>query len=343
MDYDLTSVKAPCPVCYADKGLLLYSINSAQSAQHFVLKEKNEDVFFKLKSHIEKLWRGGKCRIIRCENCSFCFADPFIAGDSTFYRLAYQNGGYPTWKWEHQLTYQIIKQMVDTRRLNKFTLLEIGAGEGAFVKKIAPSLTDKKNVMCTEYSDYGLDKIKDYGIDCLSKDIRKLDDSKLKNYFDVVCLFQVLEHMDDIDTLFPQLARLTKNKASIFISVPNPRRIEFDELNGALLDMPPNHIGRWHESCFHHLCQRYSWKLLNHQVEPFNFGMMFRQFLTYRYLRKSQVNKSYENFIIRINNNLLRKLLTSLSVTGDILSSIPTYRKLISNQFGNSLFVHLET
>ena len=159
----------------------------------------------------------------------------------------------------------------------------------------------------------------------------------------MVCLFQVLEHLDDIDNLFAQLARLARKNASIFISVPNPERIEFDELNGALLDMPPNHIGRWHESCFHHLCQRHGWQLLHHQVEPFNFRMMFRQFVTYRYLRQSQVNNSLANSIIRLKNNLLRKLLKVLSVTGDILSSIPTYKELIYNQCGNSLFVHLQT
>ena len=162
MLYDLISVKAVCPVCYSDHGLLLYSITSGQSAQHFILKEKDEEVFFKLQSHIEKLWKGYKCRIIRCENCSFCFADPFIGGDSAFYRLAYQNGAYPTGKWEHELTYETIKEMVDNRQLTDFTLLEIGAGDGAFVRRIAPSLTHKENIICTEYSDYGIAKIKNY-------------------------------------------------------------------------------------------------------------------------------------------------------------------------------------
>ena len=42
---------------------------------------------------------------------------------------------------------------------------------------------------------------------------------------------------------------LSKN-GEILIAVPNEEIIKFNELNGALLDMPPNHIGRWSKKTF---------------------------------------------------------------------------------------------
>jgi SAM-dependent methyltransferase len=265
--YKLTPRRVSCPICFSNRSNLLYSVESGQAAQHFVLKEVNEKRFSDLKSYIEMLWQGGACDVVRCSNCGFCFAVPYIAGDARFYSLAYDRADYPSWKWEYQLTYETLQAMAQRREQKSIMLLEIGAGNGAFIKRVAPALTPKECVLCTEYSDYGKAEISRYGITCLSEDIRSMRTEELESQFDAICMFQVLEHMDGLDDLFGQLTMLARANGSLFVAVPNGRRIEFNELNGALLDMPPNHIGRWNKKCFEVMARRHGWAVIRHQVD----------------------------------------------------------------------------
>lgn len=332
--YKLTPREASCPVCYSKKARLLYLVDSGQAAQHFVLKEVNEQRFTELRSHIKTLWQRGACDVVRCEECGFCFASPYVAGDGRFYALAYGNGkpGYPTWKWEFQLTYDTLQDMMRHGNLRDPNVLELGAGNGAFVKRVAPALTPKENVLCTEYSDYGKREISGYGIACLSEDIRDLGStSRFEGHFDVVCMFQVLEHMDNLDTLFEQLTWLTSKHATLFVAVPNAKRIEFNECNGALLDMPPNHVGRWNQSCFKIMAQRHGWSVVRHEIEK-DAGLMSkaRGFMAWRYLRKSQGHNTIANRIERIHDPYLRQRLKAAAVSLYALGSLPALSALRS-------------
>ena len=142
-----------CPVCCANEAHLLWSVSSKQAAQHFILKEKQSERFLKLVSHIESLWGQDICEVVQCNNCGFCYSNPYVAGDKQFYTLAYERspGGYPTWKWEYQITYETLKMFLKPEA----TLLEIGAGDGAFVKRISNELLPKENIICTDFSEYG--------------------------------------------------------------------------------------------------------------------------------------------------------------------------------------------
>lgn len=225
-NYRAKITKAMCPICYNENGHILWSINSKQAAQHFVLQEKSPERFAKLASHIEHLWRKDTCDVVQCDVCEFVYSNPYVAGDERFYRLAYDRSGYPTWKWEFQQTYDVLRrsQAPNTK------LLEVGAGDGAFVRKIAEDIIPKENILCTEYSEYGRSQIEQFGVECLSEDIRELSNTEIDGSFDIVCMFQVLEHMDRLDVLFKKLSFLTREGGSLFIAVPNQRRIKFNEL-----------------------------------------------------------------------------------------------------------------
>jgi SAM-dependent methyltransferase len=211
--YQLIATQSVCPICYSKTGRILWSVTSAQATQHYVLKEADTQRFLELSAHIRGLWGKDTCDIVQCDDCGFCYSHPYVAGDQQFYTLAYERDHYPGWKWEYQLTYEALK---DKRN---FTLLEIGAGDGAFIKRIVPELTDNDKAVCTEFSDYGKSQIQSYGVKCLPADIRSITAEDLIGAVDVVCMFQVLEHMDRLDELFQHLNGLTKDEANLFISV----------------------------------------------------------------------------------------------------------------------------
>jgi 2-polyprenyl-3-methyl-5-hydroxy-6-metoxy-1,4-benzoquinol methylase len=341
-EYALRPKQSLCPVCSNRNGHVLYSVNSDQAAQHYVLNEVESERHKLLREHIESLWRQSTCDVVRCAECQFCFADPFVSGDARFYELAYQRSGYPRWKWEFERTFEALATLQARGGLRNFRLLEVGAGNGAFIRRIAPELTAKANVLCTEYSDFGRTAITEYGVKCTAQDVRELRAENVGT-FDVICMFQVLEHLDQLDRLFEHLSSLAKGAAHLFIGVPNDQRIEFNELHGSLLDMPPNHVGRWNRAAFEIISRRHNWKLAEHGVQQEDFMPKARQFAIYRYGRRSQSRDSLANRIERVLQKRVRRPLQAAAVVGYSLLGLPHFYALWRNvKIGEAQWVHLQ-
>lgn len=334
--YQYIPKKVRCPVCLTDNARRLWDTTSKQAAQHFVLKEKFPERFSELVSHIENLWGQNTCEVVQCMNCEFSYSNPYVAGDALYYKLLYLRCGYPSWKWEFQQTYNVLIK----RSAADIKLLEIGAGDGAFVKRIAKKILPKKNILCTEFSEYGRQEINKFEIKCLSEDVRNLSDAALEKSMDIICMFQVLEHMDRLEELFKKLFWLIKKDGSLFIAVPNQIRIEFNELNGALLDMPPNHIGRWNKKCFEEIGKRHGFHVEDYKVEEYSFISMAKQFIIYRLLRKSQQSGSFENKILKIKNKYLLRTMQMIGLVVNSIAAIPALAKKNSGA-GDSQWVHL--
>jgi len=329
--------RIPCPVCFSDQAQRLWGTTSGQAAQHFVLREKSLERHLELRLHIESLWGQATCDILRCDTCGFCFSSPYIAGDEQFYSLAYDRCRYPVWKWEFQLTYDALRTVCRP----DMKLLEIGAGHGAFLAKIADTLLPRENLFGTEFSITGRSRLETLGVKCFSQDVRRLSGTDFEQSFDCVCLFQVLEHMDGLDVLFEKLNGLMKNGGSLFIAVPNPRIIEFNESHGALLDMPPAHIGRWNRECFERIGKRHGFQIVDFRTEKPGFMAMAKVYAQYRFLRKSQRNGSFENRIQTIQKPILKKVMQLIGVALTSLFAIPNIARL-NNDLGSSLWVHLK-
>ena len=326
-----------CPVCCHDNAQVLWCVSSKQATQHFVLQEKYPERFLALMAKIESLWGQNTCEVVQCCKCGFCYSNPYIAGDEQFYSLAFVRTGYPEWKWEFQLTYEVLSKcsMFDVK------LLEIGAGDGAFVRRIANNILAPNNILCTEFSEYGRHQIEKIGVRCLSEDVRNMSNPELEGSIDIVCMFQVLEHMDMLDSLFQKLNWLMKKGGSLFIAVPNHRMTEFNELNGALIDMPPNHIGRWNRKCFEELGKQKGFHIQDYKVENFNFISDAKQFIIYRFLQKSQQSGSFENQLLQTKNKYLLKIAQIIGVATNSITAIPAIAKVNSEKIGNSQWIHL--
>lgn len=329
-----------CPICGFTKGKLLYSVTSEDSAQHFVLKEVNSIRHRELADHIASLWGQQTCELVSCGSCAFTFANPYVAGDLTFYTLAYERSGYPKWKWEYQQTADAISEIASRPEQSPLRLLEIGAGDGAFVRKISPEIVAKDNILCLEFSEYGRNRILEYGIECKGDDIRSLP--PLEDRFDVICMFQVLEHMDRLDELFKQLNSLSNGQSHVFISVPNADRIDFNETNGCLLDMPPNHIGRWNILAFERIATTFGWTVAEYQIEPLNMKETLKQQIAYRYLKVSQDSSTLANMIERVSSEKVRQILRTVCAGIYSLARLNSLFNAISDKNrGDSQWVHL--
>lgn len=289
MKYANSRYEQFCPICSNTGNNLLYRVSAREAATHFLITHSiNRSQIEVIENKIATLWRKDSAAVVRCKNCGFVFADPFVAGDQEFYNLLPHStsDGAECWKWEFDKTFNEVQKIASIHP--DLSLLEIGASTGDFIKRIA-AIIPKQNLFCLEHSEIGINSIKRSGIEAHSWDFREMKNKKeFSRKFDVVCLFQVLEHLDQIDDTFKTINYVTKPKGHLFIGVPNEKKIVFNELNDALLDMPPNHIGRYNKKSFEILGQKYGWTIEQSAIEPYSVLEVMKTVMYYRSLKKLQ-------------------------------------------------------
>jgi hypothetical protein len=323
-----------CPICYSRQIELIYSLDSSEATR---LLEQSKDTFRcdKIKSYIETIWGRAMCDVLHCRDCAFTFVDPFIAADAEFYSLLYDRASYPTWKWEHQITFETIQQLAKSNRYNPM-LLEVGAGDGVFVEKIADVLVPKRNIVCTELSHYGISKLNHKGMVCWENDIRDNSMSRYEGVFDMVCMFQVIEHMDRLDVLFQRLSQITSPQAHLFIASPNHNHVDLCERAKVRLDIPPVHIGRWSEKAFEVISERFGWSIVRQEIMPESYKTRAYYFLLRGFLQTTLERK--------LDYLQLRQLRRSAKAIGLVIYSFSQWRTILalrSKTFGLNRWVHL--
>ena len=334
MSYSNSPINSTCPVCGSSKGSVLYTVDSVQVAKHFLYTSNalNDERLKLLSEHIAtKLWKRPKAEVVECTVCKFCYGNPFVSGDYLFYNLMEhgQPGGLnESWDWEFEEAKLAIKKI--TKKNANASLLEVGASTGNFIRKIVGDLIDKENILCLEYSEVGVAEIKKLGIEALSKDVRDLSaEPTLKGKFNIICLFQVFEHLDNYDKLFATFDYLSPKDAHLFIAVPNGERIKFNELNGGLLDLPPNHLGRFNKESFETISKKYNWTIEDLKIQEETYQQIFGGLLYYRSLQKK---------ILSDKEPTKLELLLDYIAINIIKLKILLKRKKI----GDNIFIHLK-
>lgn len=317
MKYDRTQATADCPVCHETDALKLWETTTREAAQHFVLRTRDEGRNALLESHIAELWKGSSCQVLECTTCGFCFAHPFVAGDERFYTLAYDRAlpdSYPKWKWEYERTLAALRPVAQ----NHHSLLEIGAGDGAFLKRMTEIL-DKSRLLSTEFSEYGRSAIHKLGIECLPIDVRKLVSERPAERFDFICLFQVVEHLDDLHSLFHCLQTLLNPSGNLFIAVPGSDHIRENELIGGLLDMPPNHTGRWTKKAFEHIAANHGLQVDCWETGDRTLVGGVSLNLRYYFARRMQMEGTVASKVSAVPNRHVRRVLQGLVLAATAL------------------------
>lgn len=298
--YSYAKTDARCPFCHAVGCKSLYEVTSEAAALHFVAPWRYPQRNQELRSIIERLWGQRTCRVVECDSCSGGFAWPFVGGDAAFYETAnaeQHEGAYPASRWEFAESTRFLSNPAGA------CTLEIGAGDGAFVKQLLQAGVPSSFITALEYSPYGMDVIRSRypGVNVFHGDeLKKLPDGKFTHAF----LFQVLEHLGDVDSQIQNLCRLLKPGGMAFISVPHPTRTKLHELSGLTLDMPPNHISRYSQPAFAALAARNGLQLQTMVDQPFSWKQAFPEFLLFHFTRLSQKEGSIAD---RIHSRLTGK------------------------------------
>jgi SAM-dependent methyltransferase len=264
-----------------------------------------------------------------------------VAGDAEFYNLANSDVVYPEVKWEYHRTIEAVR----SRNGLNMTALEVGAGDGFFLDLVSPSLIKPENILAVEYNNKSIANLKRRGYRTTSTDLRDPSFDDRQNAFDVIFMFQVVEHMDKVDELFDRLRYLLKPNGSAFIAVPNPRRIEYQESHGSVLDMPPNHIGRWTPQAFFELSKRAGLRLVASEVEPLDWIEFLKHDISYSHIRRTQLDPDGLPAKIRsLPRSRYRRVAEAVAAAMFIPSRLGPWSAAYSDRknMGGSLWVQLD-
>lgn len=220
----------------------------------FIIERYHKDYLLDVKKYFNNI---NKVKIYKCLDTNYRFYYPFnLTGESDFYASLQKDPYYYlTWKWEYEIVFN---------KINKTDkVLEVGCGEGHFLEKLKEN---NINSLGLEFNQSALRECVKKGLPVSSKSLDELIKTENRR-FDIVCCFQVLEHIAEVKEFIGGIINLTKLDGKIFFSVPNNDSfIKWDKRN--ILNMPPHHMGLWNEQALKSLPNYFKLKLVNFYYEP---------------------------------------------------------------------------
>jgi len=173
--------------------------------------------------------------LLRCPNCDLRWYDPLAAGNDKLYeQLQKLDLYYQDDKAEFDFVAGLISQLSGRPRI-----LEVGCGGGAFGLKIHGTV----DYLGLEYNDLAAQRARAAGLDVHRRSVSE-EVERNRGQYDVVCHFQVLEHVADVAGFMNDCVALLRPGGLFAISVPAE-----DSMLGLSpshwLNMPPHHVTRW--------------------------------------------------------------------------------------------------
>lgn len=229
-------------------------VETFSSEEIIELYRKQEDM------NVAKYFNDVIFYILECKDTGYRFYYPFsMVADKDFYENFHiqsneKSDGYDReWADDHKFAAEQIEK--DKK------LLEIGCGSGKFLSRIS-DITE--NVTGLELNPLVANSAREKGFNVRTELIEKHSENNASVY-DVVCAFQVLEHIPEIKSFIDNILKSLKSGGKLILSVPNnePYFQRFSRYE--VLNLPPHHMGLWNLKVFKNLENFYEMKLINHK------------------------------------------------------------------------------
>jgi 2-polyprenyl-3-methyl-5-hydroxy-6-metoxy-1,4-benzoquinol methylase len=256
--------------------------------------------------------------VYECLNTSYKFYYPFyISGDSKFYEY-FQNFEwyYMPWKWEHEVTKEYLK--------DGQSILEIGCAHGAFLKKIN-ELYDLKESVGLELNETTPEDSSKWKI--VNQFVQDYQNEN-KERFDIVCSYQVLEHIAEVHSFIKAKIECLKPGGTLIISVPNNE--SFIKNMDPALNMPPHHMGLWDTKSLKSLENIFPVKLIKFHYEEIQDYHISSYIFTNHYSKYTKIIgiiiRKWHKISGRYNNLEKKVIEKKNTIIGHTI--LATYKKL---------------
>ena len=294
-----------CPLCRSSS---LEQIDSLQACDLVLAYQRAFDV------DVAHFFNEPSLRFLCCSSCDLRFFDPLVTGDSMFYeRLSAFDGYYMDRKPEFEFARRFISPMD--------LVLEIGGGKGGFGSSLAA-----ENYTGLEFNKEAVQVARDAGIR-MSLDSVEDHATGNREKYNVVCTFQVLEHVSNPRSFLEAAMNCLKPDGKLIVSVPSYDSFQRNVVNH-LLNMPPHHVTIWSNRSLLNMATIVGARMEHieqEKVAPYHFGW-FIQSALYRLMRRDpEVNKMVDlgrkvRFFSRISN-IAAKI--AMPLAGPLMRRLP--------------------
>ncbi|MBI4387245.1 MAG: class I SAM-dependent methyltransferase [Elusimicrobia bacterium] len=210
-----------------------------------------------------RVWR--EYRLYDCPDCGGGFCDPFRNPGESYY--AHFEDLYPnraqTTTDPMSLEYDECLRFLRRDKPRGKRLLDVGCGGGGFLNR---ARGEGFEVSGLDFNKTRLEAIRaQLGIETVYYgSLTDFARSHPSRRFDVITLFQVLEHLDDPGLWLDAAHFLLEPEGVLFIGVPNRERT-FDPFRGPgmeEIDNPPHHLTRWSARSLKGILERHSFHVV---------------------------------------------------------------------------------
>jgi SAM-dependent methyltransferase len=235
-----------CPACTADSASGIEQLASSDLVDCYRGRGIDVAAYFAATPEI---------RLYRCGVCDLRFFAPHCAGDAAFYEQLQK------FDWYYQ------DEKPEYGFANKFiasgsSVLEVGCGKGAF-RSWLPAAVEYTGL---EYNDEAVRRAQAAGLNVVKQSVESHVASGTQKY-DVVCSFQVLEHVTDPKEFVHACVQALAPGGKLILAVPSEDSFIALAPN-APLNMPPHHVLRWTDLALNNLAQREGLSIVDLWHEP---------------------------------------------------------------------------
>lgn len=199
---------------------------------------------------VRYLFKDNELTCFKCLDCETKFFRPIVEGDNDFYALWQSEDWY--FLHENKTEFEYSKKYI--KPTDK--VLDIGSGRGVFKKYI-----NCKFYQGLEFSQKAVELAKKDGVNVIAESIQE---HCLKNpeYYDVVVIFQVLEHIVNISDFMNSALKCLKKDGILIIAVPNNDSFIKSTINN-YLNIPPHHQSQFTETSLKKLASLYNIEVID--------------------------------------------------------------------------------
>jgi len=234
-------VRATCPLCRSQETELLEEILSAQ-----LIDSYRQTFGYAPASEFGTIRAFGYCHCSECDLRFFYM--PAVGGESLYEALRIRMGDH--YYMRKKPEYDIARRWIGERE----TVLDVGCGVGAF----AAAVPDRPYVGL-ELNSGAVAEARLLDREVIQETIEE-HSARHPGQYDVVCSFQVLEHVSDARGFLAGCLRALKDGGLLITCVPSfDSYLRFQP--NALLNLPPHHITHWSDRCLAGLGQMFPLRL----------------------------------------------------------------------------------
>ena len=186
---------------------------------------------------VKQFFKENSLNLCQCCACGLQYFSPETVGDGQFYaNLQQKIDGYYLKEKED---YVIAAKYIEANE----NVLEIGCGEGFFTNYLPT-----KNYTGLEFNDAAIAEAQRKNLNVLKDSIENFAEKNVEK-FDVVCYFQVLEHIPQPHSFIKNSLKCLKKGGKLIFAVPSEETFLRFGVN-LFLNAPPHHVSRWIDDVF---------------------------------------------------------------------------------------------